>query len=124
MGEFNIITTKVEAISRKEWLKNRRSERAQLSIGSANSVSGSQLSPVQGGGTATTSLSALTDVKISELGENHLLVFDGESWRNISKDSFLEPVTTQLEIINSNGDTEGSVEWKILQTLKWKTLNP
>lgn len=123
MAEFNIITAQVEAISRKEWLKNRRIERANLSLGSARSVSDIQMQQQQPSTPGVSNLAALTDVSLSELAVNDLLVFDGDAWKNVGKETFLKPISDQLDTINGNGETEGSTEWKILQTLKWKTLN-
>lgn len=123
MAEFNIITAQVEATSRKEWLKNRRTERVQLSFGSANSVSGIQMQQQQPSTPGASNLAALTDVSLSGLAENDLLIFDGEAWKNVGKETFFKPISDQLDTINGDGETEGSTEWKILQTLKWKTLN-
>lgn len=123
MAEFNIITAQVEATSRKEWLKNRRTEKANLSFGSANSVSDIQMQQQQPSTPGASNLAALTDVSLSELAVNDLLVFDGDAWKNVGKETFLKPISDQLDTINGNGETEGSTEWKILRTLKWKTLN-
>lgn len=125
MAEFNIITAQVEATSRKEWLKNRRTEKANLSFGSANSVSDIQMQQQQQQPSTpgASNLAALTDVSLSCLAENDLLIFDGEAWKNVGKETFLKPISDQLDTINGDGETEGSTEWKILQTLKWKTLN-
>lgn len=123
MAEFNIITAQVEATSRKEWLKNRRTEKANLSFGSASSVSDIQMQQQQPSTPGASNLAALTDVSLSGLAENDLLIFDGEAWKNVGKEPFLKPISDQLDTINGDGKTEGSTEWKILQTLKWKTLN-
>lgn len=88
MAKYNVLTSQVEATSRKEWLRNRRTQKASISIGSAGSAGGfsQQQSPAGGG---ATSLSELNDVLLSNLENDNLLVFTDGKWINVAKDDFL-----------------------------------
>lgn len=88
MGKYNVLTSQVEATSRKEWLRNRRTQKASISIGSAGSAGGfsQQQSPAGGG---ATSISELNDVLLSNLENDNLLVFTDGKWINVQKDDFL-----------------------------------
>ena len=77
---FNISTAQVEATSRKEWLKNRRTAKASITISGGSSMPNTSSSTP----TAPTSekLSDLLDVSLTEPKKGDVLQHDGTEWKN------------------------------------------
>ena len=81
MAEFNIATAQVEAISRKEWLRNRRTAKASIIISGGAMVSSSNESTGIVPPSVET-LSALSDVNIQDPKSGDILHHDGSQWKN------------------------------------------
>ena len=80
MNEFNISTAQVEAISRKEWLKNRRSAKASITISGGSSATGT---PGSSSSEPTAEkLADLSDVTLTEPKQDDILKYNGQGWEN------------------------------------------
>ena len=78
---FNISTAQVEATSRKEWLKNRRTAKASITISGGSAMPGASSSGTPSAPSAT-HLGELSDVTLTEPKQNDVLKYDGNEWVN------------------------------------------
>lgn len=80
MSEYYVITTQVEATSRKEWLKNRRTAKASITISGGSSMPNTSSSAPTA--PASEKLSDLLDVSLTEPKKGDVLHHDGTEWKN------------------------------------------
>lgn len=80
MNEFNISTAQVEAISRKEWLKNRRTAKASITISGGSAAMGTPGSSAPE--LTTEKLADLSDVTLDEPKQGDILEYNGQEWKN------------------------------------------
>lgn len=108
MAEFNIATAQVEAISRKEWLRNRRTAKASIIISGGAQTSSSN-DPTGIVPPSVETLSALSDVNIQDLKSGDILHHDGSQWKNTPLedalgDSFYNKEDADNTFVKKGGD--------------------
>lgn len=90
MNKYNVVTTQVGATSRKEWLKNRRTAKASITISGGMPSVGSGVSSGAPAPSAT-SMAELTDVSLSAPKKGDVLYNTGAGWTNKGGDSLFVP---------------------------------